>query len=246
MTAKNIDYQLRKERVLGIVVNEYVKTITPVSSSLIVQEYLPDLSSATIRNILAELEAEGYLTHPHVSAGRIPTQEGYRYYVDNLMAEIKLLEEEKARIRQEYEREVKDLEHLLEKTSEVLSDVTQYTSIVSVDCWEGRLFCRGTKYIVTYPEYQDIQKIRDILIMLEEKERILSILNQELEKKVKILIGQEISCEMISDSCSLAVSEFKTSLGAHGRIAVLGPTRMNYARVVSTLNYFKSVIEEII
>ena len=246
MSAKNIDYQLRKERVLGIVVNEYIKTVSPVSSSFISQEYLPDLSSATIRNILAELEEEGYLTHPHVSAGRIPTQVGYRFYVDNLMFEIKLLEEEKIRIKREYEQGMKDLEALLEKTSEVLSDITHYTSIVSVDCWQGRLFCRGTDYVVTYPEYQDIQKIRDILVILEEKERLLSIINQELEKKVRILIGSEISCENISDSCALAVSGFKTSRGANGRIAVLGPKRMDYARVVSTLDYLRSVIEEII
>ncbi|HQO58405.1 MAG TPA: hypothetical protein PLT76_06750 [Candidatus Omnitrophota bacterium] len=242
---KNVDYQVRKERVLGIVVNEYIKTVSPVSSSFIAQEYLPDLSSATIRNILAELENEGYLTHPHVSAGRIPTQDGYRFYVDNLMFEIKLLEEEKARIKEEYDQGVKDLEALLEKTSQLLSDMTHYTSIVSVDCWQGRLFCRGTNYVVTYPEYQDIQKIRGILVILEEKERLLSIINQELEKKVKILIGSEIACESISDSCALAVSSFRTSLGACGRIAVLGPQRMDYARVVSALDYLKSVIEEI-
>ena len=246
MSAKNIDYQLRKERVLGIVVNEYIKTVSPVSSSLIAHEYSLDLSSATIRNILAELEEEGFLTHPHVSAGRVPTQEGYRFYVDNLMFEIKLLEEEKARIKREYEEEMKGLEGLLEKTSELLSDMTHYTSIVSVDCWQGRLFCRGTNYVVTYPEFQDIQEIRGILMILEEKERLLSIINQELEKKVKILIGSEIACESISDSCALAVLGFRTSMGANGRIAVLGPKRMDYARVVSTLDYLKSVIEEII
>jgi len=245
MTMRNVDYQIRKERVLGIVVNEYIKTVSPVSSSFIAQEYLPDLSSATIRNILAELENEGYLTHPHVSAGRIPTQDGYRFYVDNLMFEIKLLEEEKTRIKDEYDQSVKDLEALLEKTSELLSDITHYTSIVSVDCWQGRLFCHGTNYVVTYPEYQDIQKIRGILVILEEKERLLSIINQELERKVKILIGNEIACENISDSCALAVSSFRTSLGANGRIAVLGPQRMDYARVVSALDYVKSVIEEI-
>ena len=145
MSLRRNDYQQRKEAVLGIVVSQYVKTVTPVSSSFIAQEYLPDFSSATIRNILAELESDGYLTHPHRSAGRIPTQEGYRFYVDYLMQEIKLLEEEQFRIKREYDRDIRDLEQLLEKTSQVLSDLTHYTSMISIDGCQGRLICRWAR-----------------------------------------------------------------------------------------------------
>ena len=77
-----------------------------------------DLSPATIRNILAELEHEGFLTHPHTSAGRVPTQDGYRYYVDYLMSEIQLLEEEKRCINTSYAQDIIDLENILEKTSQ--------------------------------------------------------------------------------------------------------------------------------
>ena len=92
MTAKHSDIQLRKDRILAIVVGRYIKTVVPVSSQYITQEHDLDVSPATVRNILADLEEEGYLTHPHTSAGRMPTQRGYRYYVDHLMHEIQLLE----------------------------------------------------------------------------------------------------------------------------------------------------------
>src|SRR3989338_10513049 len=115
MANRKADYQARKDAILGIVINEYIKTVNPVSSGLIVQEYPLDVSSATIRNILADLEEEGYLTHPQTSAGRIPTQQGYRYYVDYLMKEIRLLEGEKQRINAEYRKDVQDLEKVLEK-----------------------------------------------------------------------------------------------------------------------------------
>ena len=128
---KEAIYKQRKDTVLGIVVNAYIKTMTPVSSSYIVDEHHLDLSPATIRNILAELEEDGFLTHPHTSAGRLPTQKGYRYYVDNLMNQIQLLEEEKFRIKHEYEKEMRDLEAALEKTSQVISELTHYTSIIS-------------------------------------------------------------------------------------------------------------------
>ena len=98
---KQSDIQSRKDRILGIVVSQYIKTITPVGSHFITEEFNLDVSPATVRNILAELEEEGYLTHPHTSAGRLPTQRGYRYYVDHLMNEIQLLEEEKKRIQLE-------------------------------------------------------------------------------------------------------------------------------------------------
>ena len=113
--SKNTDYQERRDRVLGIVVDRYVKTVTPVSSAYIAHEFPLELSSATIRNILAELEDDGLLTHPHTSAGRLPTQAGYRYYVDNLMDEIQLLEEEKNHIKAEYHKNVQQLETILEK-----------------------------------------------------------------------------------------------------------------------------------
>jgi transcriptional regulator of heat shock response len=240
------DFRQRKDLILGLVVNQYVKTMSPVSSAYIAQEYLQDLSPATIRNILAELEEEGYLTHPHISAGRIPTQEGYRYFVDFLMDEIMLLEVEKQRIKKEYEQSVRDLETYLEKTSHVLSDLTHYTSIISVDGRKDRLFFCGTNYVVGYPEYQDIRKIQQILIALEEKEHLYELLNRELNNKVKIYIGHEMAYENISDTCSLAVSGYKTMRGDSGRIAILGPTRMDYPRVVSALEYMSNLLEEVI
>lgn len=243
--SKRTDFQERRDRVLGIVVDQYVKTITPVSSAYIAQEFHLDLSPATIRNILAELEDDGLLTHPHTSAGRLPTEEGYRYFVDNLMDEIQLLEAEKKRIKSEYQKNISELEVILEKTSEVISEVTHYTSIISVDGWQGKLICRGTSFVAGYPEFHDFKKIREILFMLEEKERILEVINRNLETKIKIYIGHEAALSNIED-CSLAVSSFKKANGPSGRIAVLGPTRMDYERVVSTLGYISGLMNEIL
>ncbi len=242
MTVRRADSQNRKENILGIVVNEYIQTISPVSSNYITAKYRLDLSSATIRNILAELEADGLLTHPHTSAGRMPTEEGYRYYVDNLMREIVLLEEQKREIKAEYEQERRNLEYMLEKTSEVLSDLTHYTSIVTMEGVDGRVFCRGTRYVAEYPD-QDLYKIRQILALLEEKEEILSLINRTLRQKIQIFIGHELACRDIED-CSMAVSSYQLHNGASGRIAILGPKRMNYQKVVSALDYIGDLIQE--
>ncbi len=244
MVSKRADSRERKDLILGIVVEEYIKTINPVSSANIVEQFPLDLSSATIRNILAELEEEGYLTHPHTSAGRIPTQSGYRYYVDKLMHQIQLLEEEKDRIKAEYRKDVNELENLIEKTSAVISDITEYTSIVSVDGWSDKFFLRGIDRIVQYPDSRDVKRIGNILHALEEKEKILHIINRDLVNKVQIYIGHELAFSEMDD-CSMVISGYQTSKGASGRIAVLGPTRMNYRKVVSALNYFSQLIREV-
>ncbi len=243
MSAKQSDYQVRKDRILAIVVDEYVRSVTPVSSGLLAQTRHLDLSPATIRNILAELEDEGYLMHPHTSAGRVPTQRGYRYFVDHLMNEIQLLKGERERIQNEYKEGMRELEKLLERTSEVMSEMTHYTSIVSVD-GENRFYCKGISNVVGYPEFQDFKKVQQILHTLEEKKRILEVINRDLEKKIQVFIGSEIACVEM-ENCSLAVSSYKTNKGQSGRIAILGPTRMDYERVVSTLQYFSQVMKEL-
>src|ERR1044072_3383090 len=147
-----IDFRERKDKILAITITQYIDTVSPVGSELIANELNKDLSSATIRNVLAQLEREGYLTHPHTSAGRIPTEKGYRYYVDHLMNEINLLEEEKQRIKAEYKKERLELDNLLSKTSQMLSNMTHYTSIISVDGWNNKIFCSGTSFVVEYPD----------------------------------------------------------------------------------------------
>lgn len=239
------DYQYRKDIILGVVVNQYIKTITPVSSSCIVKEYVPDLSSATVRNILAELEEEGFLTHPHTSAGRVPTQEGYRYYVDHLMREINLLEAEKTRIKEEYDRGVRDLNLILEKTSQMVAELTQCTSIISFDGWGDRIYCRGTDHLVSFFDLQDLQQIQELLRTLEEKKRILELINQDLDHRIQIYIGHELACSSMGQ-CALAVSSYHGGRGISGRIAVLGPTRMDYPRVVSTLEYVSDLMSQIL
>jgi transcriptional regulator of heat shock response len=245
MTPQKTDPGERREKILAIAVDQYIRIVSPVSSAFIAREYGLDLSPATIRHVLAELEEEGYLTHPHTSAGRVPTQKGYRYYVDYLMDEIHLLEEEKIRIRAEYERESAELDVLLEKTSRVLSQMTHYTTLVSVDGWNNKVFCQGISFIVGYPEYQDIDKTRAILAALDEKERLLEVINQELAKRIEIFIGDEIECEDV-DTCSLVVSRYRMKQGVSGRIAVLGPTRMDYKKVVSIVDYFSGLMEDIL
>ena len=245
MVARQSNAQERKDVVLGIVVHEYIKTIAPVGSAHMVKQYGLNVSPATVRNTLSELEQDGYLTHPHTSAGRVPTEKGYRYYVDFLMKEIRLLEEEQLRLKYEHKRGLNELENLLENMSMNLSDVTQCTSIVSFDEWGSKIICRGTNYMIQQDMHQDLERVRSLLRMLEEKEQMLEIINRDLKQKIDIFIGQELALKEM-EHCSLAVSEFTDQRGRKGRVAILGPTRMDYDRVVAALNHVTETMNKML
>jgi heat-inducible transcriptional repressor len=120
----------RKRHLLQWIVHYFIKTSKPVSSGLIAEEAGLDLSSATIRNILQELENEGYLAQPHTSAGREPTDKGYRFFVDYLSDVQRLAVGEKERIEEQYARRTGELDTLLAETSRLLSRVSHSAGIV--------------------------------------------------------------------------------------------------------------------
>ena len=117
----------RKKKILQAIVEEYIDTAEPVSSGNLVKEL--ECSSATIRNEMAELEKIGYIEKPHTSSGRIPSQKGYRYYVDELVRDDKLSKKEMEIIKERLETRVNALEDLTKIATTTLSELTHYTTI---------------------------------------------------------------------------------------------------------------------
>lgn len=120
----------RKAYILTTVVYEYIATAEPVGSGTLTQKYNLGVSSATIRNEMAELEARGYLVQPHTSAGRIPSDTGYRTYVDRLMPAETLSAEESARLRTEFAKAGRALDEIIEQTTKLLAQYSQNLAVV--------------------------------------------------------------------------------------------------------------------
>lgn len=240
---RTVDYESRRRSILSATINKYIHDGMPVASDNIAEVF--GLSSATVRNIFAELEDSGFLTHPYTSGGRLPTNKGYRYYVDFLISQISLLEEEKAHIDKEYKKQIKKLEDILEKTSDLISGITHYAGIASSIEWENKLFYKGISQMLSGPEFQNLEKIRLLIKMVEEKQRLLEIINRNFAEKVKVYIGEEMDCPEIS-SCSLVVSTYCIKNKPVGRIAVLGPMRMEYKHTISAVEYISDVLSEVL
>ncbi len=125
----------RKKKILYSLVDDYIITAEPVSSKKIQEEHLPDYSSATIRNELSALESMGYLVQPHTSAGRIPSQKAFRFYVDQLMV-TPLTQEEINVIEERFGDKISSMQEVMAKVAEVLAEVTHYTSVAVEDAVE--------------------------------------------------------------------------------------------------------------
>ncbi len=119
----------RKKRVLQAIVEEYINTAEPVSSNSLVNSYGLDYSSATIRNEMADLEKMGYLDKTHTSSGRIPSEKGYRFYVDELIKDDNISLEEIKYISSKLESKVNEIEELTQITANTISEVTHYATV---------------------------------------------------------------------------------------------------------------------
>lgn len=240
---RNVDYESRRRAVLSEAINLYIQEAIPVASEDIARDFA--LSSATIRNIFAELEESGFLTHTYTSSGRIPTEKGYRYYVDFLISQMQILDEEKERIFKEYKREIKRFEDALEKTSDIISTITHYTGIVSFLEWQDKFFYKGIGHVLEQPEFQDLERMRILIKMLEDKQKLLDIINRDFKERVKVYIGSESGyAEM--ENCSLVVSCYRIRNKPSGRLAVLGPVRMAYKHIIPTLEYVSDVLTDVL
>src|SRR5207342_1759465 len=122
---------LRSQAILRAVIEEYVTTATPVGSQALVDLYSLGVSSATVRAILAELEANGLLTHPHTSAGRIPTDEGYRFYVESIVETVPLPAVEQLMIRHQFGQVEFASEHWFRLAATTLASVTRSAGLAT-------------------------------------------------------------------------------------------------------------------
>ena len=120
----------RRQMLLALAIQEYIKKAQPVGSESLAKHDL-GISSATIRNELAALEEEGYLTHPHTSAGRVPTEKGYRYFVETLMDNMELTAEEQQMIRHQFHQVTLDVEQWMRLSAAVLAHTSNMAALVT-------------------------------------------------------------------------------------------------------------------
>ena len=320
----------RQEELLKLIVEDYIKTAKPIGSKSLCD--IMNCSSATIRNEMSELEELGLLEKTHISSGRVPSEKGYRYYVDNIMRPKELSGEDMLKLQTVFHNKNLVISDVITRSMEIIADLTNYTSIVlgktssenkinkievvplneeqliaivvtdkghvehknvyleeavsideikqTVDLINKLLIgtpidqvscvlefeikpiiakyikqhevlynafynafndfkndqnfkMSGTKNILMQPEFDNTERIRNIMNKFEDKDLINRI--QEEDNGVNIYIGSE---NELDDDLTVIKTKYSIN-GEEGTIALIGPKRMEYERVVALLNYIK-------
>lgn len=331
----------REIAVLQALVYEYITTGKPVGSRSFVQKYSFSVSPATMRNIMFDLESGGFLMQPHTSAGRIPTDKGYRYYVDSLIDTYDFVMNEKLRVREELIKKELQLDRIFSSVSKMLSLVSNYAGVIltpkpdftvvkyielipldnneivfilitrtgvvltkkvkvstkviqdeirnyakyltSELCGfslldirndvftrlrseaqndrhkemaldiaqlalaeneEPDLFIDGIENLLHIPEMIEAEQLKKLLHLIEEKKVLKSIMERSMEKEgVSTLIGEEITESEVS-GCSIVTSSYKMGNRKVGVLGIIGPTRMDYEKVVPLVDYTGKVVSD--
>jgi len=223
----------RQQYILSEIIETYARTAEPVSSQLLTQKI--EVSSATIRTEMAELERLGYIMQPHTSAGRIPTDRGYRMYVNN----VKVLQTD-GRISQALARRVAtagEADRAVKQAAESLAEITHNLGLATLS--DG-LFFSGLRNLFGQPEFMGAQAL--------EVARLLDSLDEWLSEAaprgpISVFIGQENPIGK-SSGASLIIARFGSPYSDNSYIGVLGPTRQNYSRVMGLVNYAGRHLEE--
>lgn len=324
----------RQNQILKLIITEYIKSARPVGSNLICKEL--KCSSATIRNEMASLEELGLLEKTHTSSGRVPSEQGYRYYVDHLMKPKELNGEDMLKLQIIFNNQQLELNDYLSESLKLIADMTNYTSIVlggtshdnklkeisvvpidnenlivivvtdkghvenkkitlknvsheeirktvnlindlivgtPIDEVSSKLEFEikpiigryvkeheivyntfyqvfkdfsnknvnvvGKNNILKQPEFNNVDKIKDIFGKLDNEEQIINSIEEE-NNDIKIYIGKENN---LDEEVTVIKTKYHTD-DQEGTIAIVGPKRMDYDRVVTLLEYIKSNIEE--
>ncbi len=230
----------RQEKVLKSVVEEFVRFAEPVSSSLLKKKHRFDISPATIRNEMNNLTKEGYLKQPHTSAGRIPTDKSYRFFVDKLFKE-KIKEE--IEILNDYKKLKKRIEDNHRFIQVLIKNLAHLSSALTL-CYfeEERFFLKeGWNEIFRSPEFKDFKYSSQFIDMVESLEE--NLLRFPQKEKFQVYIGEEIPFIKNSEF-SLIISECDFPEVHKGFLIMLGPKRMSYQKNISLLHSIVKLIEE--
>jgi heat-inducible transcriptional repressor len=332
----------RQVLILQVIVDDFIRSAQPIGSRSLSKKEEINFSSATIRNEMADLEDMGFIEKTHTSSGRIPSEKGYRFYVDNLLLPQKVNRSDMAAIKSIFAERIYELEKIVQKSARILSEMTNYTSIVlgpavkdnrlkklqivplnkdtaiaiivtdtghvenrmfhfptSVDPSDvekmvnilndrlagvpltnlnskiykeiamllrqhissydtllntimdtlnmpasEKVFFGGKTNILSQPEFNDVDKIRNLMNMIEHEDGLFHLIRQN-PAGINVRIGTE-NDNSAMENCSLITATYSMGEEKLGSIAVLGPTRMEYSRVISLLQLISTDLSKVL
>jgi len=227
----------RQQLLLYAIVEQYAEVASPVGSSLLAKAF--NVSSATIRAEMAELERMGYIKQPHTSAGRVPTDQGYRTYVNSLGEASH--EADGSRNQRALSARIHSggmPERTIRNTVDTLVELTHNLGIATLG---NQLYMSGLSNLFGQPEFVQAAQVQQVARLLDNLEPWLR--EAAPNKPLSVYIGRENPIGR-SANCSLIISRFRSPYSDHSYIGILGPTRQSYRDVMSLVSSAGEALEE--
>ncbi|MFH0956019.1 MAG: hypothetical protein V1801_02290 [Candidatus Falkowbacteria bacterium] len=224
----------RKELILKTIIKEHIKTALPVGSEGLVDKYNLDISSATVRNEMAELEQVGFIAQPHTSAGRVPTEKAYNFYLENLSE--KKLSEAEAKI---FEKLLAGKDKIsFKQAAKAMAKISD--NAVFWAFHRHNLYYTGISNLLHQPEFSQTNLIYDISEVIDRVDEIIGSIFNDLKFGPQVLLGSE---NPFSEHCSAVVTKYRLDDNI-GLVGILGPTRMNYEKNLALLKFVNNILME--
>lgn len=228
----------RQKQILCSIVEQYAEVASPVGSSLLAKVF--NVSSATIRAEMAELERLGFINQPHTSAGRVPTDKGYRFYVNSLADNPReSLHERRAERALSARVQTGALpERAIRNAVDTLVELTHNLGLATIG---NQLYMSGLSNLFGQPEFMQAGQVRQVAQLLDNLEPWLH--EAAPNEPLSVYIGRENPIGR-SAGCSLIISRFRSPYSDTSYIGVLGPTRQSYRDVMQLVQFAGQSLEE--
>lgn len=224
----------RREELLQLVIEKHIATAEPVGSRFLVDEVGFDWSEATVRNELRALEEEGFLTHPHTSAGRIPTEKGYRYYLDKIDWSKTTQGKREAAIIDAASDGILDKEMLGKNMAKAVSGLSGELAIIAFT--PDKFYYTGLSHLFSKPEFGELSHVAKLSQVFDHCEESIAKFYKVITTTPTIYVGNEQPFGAILSSLSFSFNEGKSLF------ALLGPMRMDYKRNFGLLKKIATIL----
>ncbi|KKU19377.1 hypothetical protein A3H10_01420 [Candidatus Uhrbacteria bacterium RIFCSPLOWO2_12_FULL_46_10] len=221
----------RQSSVLEAIVREYVRTAEPVGSMAVAERYNIAASPATVRNDMADLEQDGFIRQPHTSAGRVPTEKAYQYYVDNFLREVDMPRQEEKALRQVWSLD-ETARAILKLTAKIIASFSEESVFLAFD--KHDVYYTGLANLFSQPEFIDHEQVYSVSAIIDRLDEAVADVYDSVPDNVQVFIGKKHN---FGSQCSAIITRYRATGDDFGIFGLLGPTRMDYDLNIARIKY---------
>ncbi|RJR14580.1 hypothetical protein C4579_04775 [Candidatus Microgenomates bacterium] len=232
----------RQIKILKAIIEEYIETAEPVGSETLDKKYSLGVSPATIRNEMVRLTENKFLKQPHTSAGRIPTSQALKFYIEHLMKQKTMSVTDEVSVKEQIWDYRQKASPLLRSAVKALADKTHTLALVTTD--EGDVYYSGMANLLDMLEFYDMLVTKSLLMALDRYEFWQDIFGKETsDAPFYVLFGEELKQQEL-ENCGLVYTTVHTPK-LNCAIGVIGPSRLNFPYVIPVVSYFGNLLTEV-